>query len=90
MFGTCRRVARRTARRTSRRQMAMMQGSQGGGQQEEYVDEPEPQYAPPPAAPAAPAQPSYVQELETLNQLKMQGILTQEEYDAKKKQILGL
>jgi hypothetical protein len=68
--------------------MAMMQGSQGGGQ-EEYYDEPEPapQYAP---AFAAPAQPAYMQELESLNQLKMQGVLTQEEYDAKKKQILGL
>ena len=30
------------------------------------------------------------QELETLNNLKNQGVLTQEEYDAKKKQILGL
>jgi hypothetical protein len=72
--------------------MAMYGGGAGGGGQEEYYDEPEPQYAPPPAAaaPAAPAQPSYVQELETLNQLRSQGILTQEEYDAKKKQILGL
>jgi hypothetical protein len=71
--------------------MAMMQGSQGGGggQQEEYYDEPEPQYAPPPAPAAAPV-PAYVQELETLNNLKNQGVLTQEEYDAKKKQILGL
>jgi hypothetical protein len=29
-------------------------------------------------------------ELEQLNQLKEQGILTEEDYEAKKKQILGL
>ena len=80
MFGPSRRVARRTARRTSRRQMAM----QGG------YDEPE--YAEPAPAPmqAAPAQPSYTQELEQLAQLKAQGIISDEDYEAKKKQILGI
>lgn len=43
------------------------------------------------AAPqAAPAQDDVYVELEKLGQLKDQGILTQEEFDAKKKQILGL
>lgn len=42
------------------------------------------------AAPqAAPQEDVYV-ELEKLGQLKDQGILTQEEFDAKKKQLLGL
>lgn len=81
MFGTSRRVARRTARRTSRRQMAM----QGGGMDQGY-DEPEPQYAPPPA----PAEPDYTAELQKLATLKEQGILSEAEFDAKKKQILGL
>ncbi|MBX4188655.1 SHOCT domain-containing protein [Candidatus Saccharibacteria bacterium] len=45
------------------------------------------QYAP--AEPAAPAVDPYV-ELEKLGQLKSDGILTQEEFDAKKKEILGL
>ena len=44
--------------------------------------------APPPEA--APAEPAYMAELEQLNQLKEQGILNEEEYAAKKQQILGL
>jgi membrane protease subunit (stomatin/prohibitin family) len=40
--------------------------------------------------PAAPAQDDTYAQLEKLGQLKEQGILTQEEFDAKKKQILGL
>ena len=42
------------------------------------------------AAPAAPAEPDYAAELEQLAQLKNQGILTDEEFEAKKKQILGI
>ncbi len=41
-------------------------------------------------APAEPAQPDYAAELEQLAQLKDQGILTEEEFEAKKKQILGI
>jgi hypothetical protein len=41
-------------------------------------------------AAAAPAQPDYTAELEQLAQLKAQGILTDEEFEAKKKQILGI
>ncbi|MFL5686828.1 MAG: SHOCT domain-containing protein [Chloroflexota bacterium] len=88
MFGPSRRVARRTARRTSRRQMAMYQNQQGG-QDDGGYDEPAPQqYAPPP--PAAPAEPDYVAELSKLAHLKDQGIISQEEFEAKKKQILGI
>ena len=42
------------------------------------------------AAPAAPAEPDYAAELEQLAKLKQQGILTDEEFEAKKKQILGI
>jgi hypothetical protein len=42
------------------------------------------------AAPAEAAQPDYAAELEQLAQLKAQGILTEEEFEAKKKQILGI
>ena len=45
-------------------------------------------YAPPPAA--EPAEPDYAAELEKLAQLKNQGILSDEEFEAKKKQILGI
>jgi hypothetical protein len=52
---------------------------------------PEPQApAPVPAPSAAPATPDYAAELQQLAQLKEQGILTEEEFEAKKKQILGI
>jgi hypothetical protein len=82
MFGPSRRVARRTARRTSRRQMAMYGGSDG----DEYYDEP----AAAPAAPAAAAQPDYAEELKKLAELKAAGVIDEDEFDAKKKQILGI
>jgi hypothetical protein len=42
------------------------------------------------AAPAQPAESDYVAEIEKLAQLKAQGILSEEEFEAKKKQILGI
>jgi hypothetical protein len=42
------------------------------------------------AAPVEAAQPDYAAELEQLAQLKAQGILTEEEFEAKKKQVLGI
>lgn len=48
----------------------------------------------PAASPAAPAssasEPSYLDELEKLAQLRDEGVLTDEEFEAKKKQLLGL
>ena len=82
MFGPSRRVARRTSRRVSRRQQAM------SSPEPEYAAQ-QPEYAPP-AAPAQPAPPSYVAELEQLGRLKEQGLITDDEYEAKKKQILGI
>ncbi len=41
-------------------------------------------------APAAAPEPEYVGELERLSQLRDQGILSDEEFEAKKKQILGI
>jgi putative oligomerization/nucleic acid binding protein len=70
-----RRVARRTSRRTSRR-MAGAQTPQ--------------QAAPPPAAPAAPAQQDDMAQIQQLATMKDQGLLTEEEFQAKKKQILGI
>ena len=73
-----RRVARRTSRRTSRR-MSTAQA-------------PPPAAAPAPAAPAqaAPAQQDDMAEIQQLATMKDQGILTEEEFQAKKKQILGI
>jgi hypothetical protein len=41
-------------------------------------------------APAATSEPEYVGELERLAQLRDQGILSDEEFQAKKKQLLGI
>ena len=43
-----------------------------------------------PAASAAAEQPAYMVELEQLNQLKAQGVINDEEFEAKKKQLLGI
>ena len=80
MFGPSRRVARRTARRTSRRQAYFQEPMSGG------YDEPEPA----PVPPAAPAAPEYAAELQKLASLRDQGIIDDAEFEAKKKQILGI
>ena len=49
----------------------------------------EQQAAAPPPAPA-PAEPDYTAELQQLAQLRDQGIITDAEFEAKKKQILGI
>jgi len=51
------------------------------------TEEPEPA---PVSAPAAPAQASPADEVEKLAELRDQGVLTDEEFEAKKKQVLGL
>jgi nucleoid-associated protein YgaU len=42
------------------------------------------------AAPSQPAEPNYIVELEQLAGLVDKGIITQEEFEAKKKSLLGL
>jgi len=39
---------------------------------------------------SAPAEPAYAEELVRLSQLKAQGVITDAEYEAKKKQLLGI
>jgi hypothetical protein len=48
------------------------------------------QAAPPPAAAAAPAQQDDMAQIQQLAAMKDQGLLTEEEFQAKKKQILGI
>ena len=69
-----RRVARRTSRRTSRR----------------MADQQAPQQAAPPPPPAAAAPPDDMAQIQQLATMKDQGLLTEEEFQAKKKQILGI
>ena len=78
-----RRTARRTSRRVSRRQMAMYDDQ---GYDDQGYDEP--QQAPPPQA--APAEPDMTEQLQDLAKLHEQGILTDDEFQAKKKEILGI
>ena len=49
-------------------------------QEQEQADQPQ----------AAPAQDDLTAQLEQLNNLKNQGLITQDDFDAKKKQLLGL
>ena len=51
---------------------------------------PQPAATPPPAATAASGQADYIEELKKLAELKDAGIITEEEFEAKKKQLLGL
>jgi Short C-terminal domain len=78
------RMQARQTYRTINRMKRRREFFRGGAQSE---PEPQPAYT---AAPAAPAQPSYMAELERLAQLNAQGVLTAEEYEAKKRQILGI
>jgi Short C-terminal domain len=75
----------RTMARMERRRsfvQSRMGVRQDFGRQEEPVEA---------AAPAAaPSEPEYVGELERLSQLRDQGIISNEDFEAKKKQILGI
>lgn len=86
MRRTSRRTARRTSRRVSRRQDAVNSTYEPEPQ---YAEPAPQQYAPPPE-PAADEVPAYMGELEQLASLRDAGVLTEDEFEAKKKQILGL
>ncbi len=59
------------------------------GAKEDFASRQQQPAATAPAPPAAP-EPEYVGELERLAQLRDKGILSEEEFEAKKKQILGI
>jgi hypothetical protein len=54
------------------------------------ADQQAPQQAAPPPAPAAAAPPDDMSQIQQLATMKDQGLLTEEEFQAKKKQILGI
>ena len=80
----------RTAARMQRRR-SWMESKLGMRQDFERKEE-EPAEAAPAAAAsaAAPEEPGYVAELEQLAKLRDQGIVSEEEFQAKKKQLLGI
>ena len=59
------------------------------GMREDFGRQSQPTETAAPTAPVA-SEPEYVGELERLSQLRDQGILSDEEFEAKKKQILGI
>ena len=77
----------RTASRMQRRR-SWMESKMGMRQDFDRKEEPVEAAAPSPT-PAAP-EPEYMAELERLAQLRDQGIVSEEEFGAKKKQLLGL
>jgi hypothetical protein len=79
--------ARQTYRTMSRMQQRRSFVQDRVGMKEDFTSREQPTAA----APAtAPAEPEYVGELERLAQLREQGILSDQEFEAKKKQILGI
>jgi Short C-terminal domain len=76
----------RTVSRMQRRR-SYVQNRAGMRQDFQQAGQPEPA---PVAAPAAPAAPDYAAELEQLARLRDQGVITADDFEAKKKQILGI
>jgi membrane protease subunit (stomatin/prohibitin family) len=88
------RAARRMGARQQYRTMARMQRRRSSfqanrGMRQDFEPAGQEQYAEEPQAAAAPAS-DYTDELARLAQLRDQGVITAEDFDAKKKQLLGL
>ncbi len=81
--------ARQNYRTMSRMQRRRSYIQSKTGMREDFSSREEPAEAAAPAPAAAP-EPEYVGELERLAQLRDQGIISDEEFEAKKKQILGI
>ena len=85
--GAQRMQARQTYRTMSRMQRRRSFVQDKMGAKEDFSSREEPVEA---AAPAPAAAPDYVGELERLAQLRDQGIISDEDFEAKKKQLLGI
>jgi|SRR5215212_4901589 hypothetical protein len=89
--GAQRRGARQTYRTMARMQRRRSFVQSRLGTKEDFSSREEPAEAAAAApAPAATPEPEYVGELERLSQLRDQGIITNEDFEAKKKQLLGI
>lgn len=83
---TGRRTARRTSRRMNRRQSAADQQAQEQQPQQQQPQQQEPEQQSPGAGGAS----DPYAEVERLGELKEKGLITEEEFAAKKQQLLGL
>lgn len=79
--------ARQQYRTMSRMQRRRTWAQDRMGMRQDFQPAGEEEYAEPAAAPA---EPDYVSELERLARLRDQGVITAEDFDAKKRQLLGL
>ena len=85
--GTATAVSGRVARRQQARYA--QQDAELAAQREVYAEQAYAQQAP--AAPAAaPAEPDYTAELEKLAKLRDDGVISADDFEAKKKQLLGI
>ena len=87
--GAQRMQARQTYRTMARMERRRSFVQSRMGTREDFGRQEPAEAAAPAPAPAAP-EPEYVAELERLAQLRDQGIITNEDFEAKKKQILGI
>ena len=79
----------RTVARMQRRR-SWLESKMGMRQDFERKEEEEPAEATAPTTASAAPEPEYIVELERLAQLRDQGILSKEDFEAKKKQLLGI
>jgi hypothetical protein len=82
--GVRHRQEQRWARQEQEQYDQQVQADQAAAYQQQQAAQ---QAAPPPAGAA---EPDYMAELERLAQLKNQGIITEDEFQAKKRQLLGI
>lgn len=83
--GTATAVSGRVARRQDRRY-----AEQDLAQQQAYAQQQQAYAPPPPAYEPAPDEPDYTDEIARLARLRQQNLITEDEFQAKKKQILGI
>ena len=85
LIGTAARagVAAGVAGRVHRRQQSRWAGDDQGADAQQMYEQPAPVAAPP-------AQADYVAELQRLAELRDAGVITSEDFEAKKKQLLGI
>ena len=88
--GAQRRQTRETYRTMARMQRRRLFVESRLGTHEDFSSREEPGEAEATAPAPAANEPEYVGELERLSQLRDQGIITNEDFEAKKKQILGI
>ena len=82
--------ARQTYRTMARMERRRSFVQERMGMRQDFGRQEQPAEEAAPAPQAAPSEPGYMGELQRLSQLRDQGIITEEDFEAKKKQLLGI